>query len=142
MLTIIFAAALGTEPSALDLNLICPGQYEDTETERGQAHSSDGDEQNSTSITVHRSVMRQGTAKVRFHGDAGELTLPDGQKRVLGNVVADSRSIIADYERRMLLFRYTWRLEVNRLTGEIKISTGSDVGFEGVCSPEPLQPKF
>lgn len=137
MFWMLFAAALAGEPAPLDLELWCPGQYQDTET--STAHAA-GDV--TARATIETAVMRPGTAQVRFRGSEGELVYPDGRHRALTNVIADERSITAQYVRRTMLIPFTWKLIIDRRSGDIRVSNGGDVGFLGNCSAAPTKPKF
>lgn len=56
--------------------------------------------------------------------------------------MANDQQITASYQRKGMLITYTWRLEINRLTGAIRITSGDEVGFSGTCAPVSNTPKF
>jgi hypothetical protein len=87
-------------------------------------------------------VNRAGVARVTLQGGEGELTYPDGRRRILGEVFADSRRITADYRRKGLFGTATWRVEIDRMTGDVRVASGEDVAFAGACAPEPTSAKF
>lgn len=139
MIIALFAATLA---SPLDLNLVCRSQYEKVETSvRTANHLVDGELHSDASV-MRTTISRAGVARVTFQGGAGELTYPDGRRRILGGIAADPRRITADYRRKGLFGPVTWRIEINRMTGDLRVSSGEDVAFAGACAPEPISAKF
>lgn len=134
-----WGTAMAGEAPTLDLNLSCPGQYQDTETSEASVGRT-GDTK--AHATVETQVMRPGTAQITLRGETGELVYPDGRRRQLSNVTADDRRITADYVRKALVLKFTWRMEINRLTGDVRVLNGGDVGFLGTCSVAPTTAKF
>ena len=139
------AEAQGTaeaQVAPLSLDLVCGGQYAATET--STADVGPIGTINSASITTN--VMRPGSARVTLRGDIGELIYPDGRQRILSNVIADTANIKAEYVRRTLNYLFipvTWRLEIDRMTGNIRIgSSAGELGFLGVCEAAPTVAKF
>lgn len=140
MLSVVLALAAAGEPASLNLELSCPGQYSATET--SEASVGRIGEVNKPTATVQTQVMRPGTAQLTFRDGAGELVYPDGRRRELSNIQADERRITAEYIRKALILKYTWRVEVNRLTGDVRVVNGDEVGFLGNCTAAPTKPKF
>lgn len=141
LLIVLAAAAAGAAP--LDLRLVCPGEYQDTETATALTQKRDQDGNWGTATTqVRRQVARQGAARISLTGETGELVYPDGQSRTIKVISADSARIVGEYERKILFGHVTWRMEINRLTADVLVASGKDVAFRGVCAPEPTQPKF
>lgn len=136
----VLATPAAAQEGSLNLELLCPGQYADTETTSATIRQP-GESTRSTA-EMSRTVMRTGNARVSLHGDTGELVYPDGRRRALSKVVADERQITAEYERRVLVIPVTWRVEISRTTGDIRVVTGLDVGFAGTCEPVSTKPKF
>lgn len=135
MLTLVFAAVVTNLP--LNLELACIGQYADTETTTVSATAQSG------SLQAQTSVMRPGTARVSLHGDTGRLVYPDGRARNLKVVSQDSEQVVASYERSMILFTVPWHVDINRLTGDMRVSSRlQGVAFQGACSPVSVEPKF
>jgi len=52
---------------------------------------------------------------------------PDGRKRALSNVAADPQRITAEYVWRGLFVPVTWRLEIDRMAGDIRVANGGTV---------------
>lgn len=142
MFIALFAEALMAEPPALNLNLVCEGQYADVEQSVGNMSAVVDGQVRSGSSMVSTRVMRHGTAHLTFQGAQGSLTYPDGRQRTLENVAADKGKVTAEYRRKALLRTITWDVEVNRLTGMVRVSSGRDIAFAGDCTPESTQPKF
>jgi hypothetical protein len=142
MLFVFLADALVSVPPHLELNLVCEGQYEDVETSVGTTSGVVGGELRSGRAVVDTRIMRAGTAHITLEGASGQLTYPDGRQRALGNVIADARQITAEYQRKQLIRTITWRIEINRMTGAMRVVSGNDIGFAGTCAPESTQPKF
>ena len=139
MIIALFAATLA---APLDLNLVCRSQYEKTETSVRTANRMvDGELRSGASVT-RTTINRAGVARVTFQGGAGELTYPDGRRRALGEVAADARRITADYRRAGLFGTTTWRVESDRMTGDVRVASGGEIAFAGACAPEPTSAKF
>jgi hypothetical protein len=132
MVMVAMAVAAVIDAPALNLDLICTGRYADAEVTRAQSLSGEG------SALVTRTVMRDGTARVAIRGATGELTYPDGRKRPLSNVVADDRTITGEYKRMI----WTWKMTIDRTTGDIRIVNGGDVSLLANCSAAPVTQKF
>jgi len=126
------------QDAPLALDLACFGQYADTETTTGTV----GPIGEQARATITTNVMRPGTARVTFRGESGELAYPDGRRRMLSNVTADPHRIRAEYDRKALFRTRTWSVEIDRMTGDISVSDGSDVGFVGNCEAAPTTAKF
>ena len=41
-----------------------------------------------------------------------------------------------------MLVTHTWKVEINRLTGAIRVTSGAEIGFAGTCAPVSNTPKF
>ncbi|WP_421932389.1 hypothetical protein [Phenylobacterium sp.] len=141
----IFAILAAAAPmaAALDLELVCNGEYQDIETSRGQANTYDS-QGNWTggTVTLNRSVMKPGVAKVSVHAPNAQIIYPDGRVRTMKDVVGDDARITGSYKR---LGFITWRMEINRMTGDIQVKSGGDVALSGACTlapAAPTQPKF
>lgn len=140
MLKMLVAAAV-VDASSLDLDLICPGQYFDTETTTASVqHNHDFANQSQAKLTTE--VARPGTARIKFKDGLGEFVYPDGRRRELSELVADDQRITAQYTRRVVLINYTWRLQIDRFTGDVRLASGDALGFLGTCSAAPTKPKF
>lgn len=126
------------QDAPLALDLACFGQYADTETTTGTV----GPIGEQSRATITTNVMRPGTARVTLRGEGGELAYPDGQRRMLSNVTADPHRIRAEYDRKALFRTRTWRVEIDRMTGDISVSDGNDVGFVGNCEAAPTTARF
>lgn len=122
----------------LRLDLACLGQYSDTETTTATVGPAGEPQQ----ANITTDVMRPGTARVSIQGDAGEMIYPDGRRRTLSNITADPSRITAEYVRRVLFVPLTWRIEIDRMTGDIRVVNGGDVGFIGTCEAAPTTAKF
>lgn len=142
MFILLLADALASEPPRLDLNLVCEGQYEDVETSVGTSSGMVDGELRTRTAVVNTPVKRTGVAHLTFQAGAGTLTYPDGRSRTLENVVADASQISASYQRKALLITYTWKIEVSRMTGLVRVYSGRDIAFSGTCTPQSTQPKF
>lgn len=142
MLVAILVQALAAEAPALNLNLACEGQYQGTEVTRETVGAVTGAGYRTATGTSVTGVTRTGVGYATFTGSTGQFTYPDGKRRDLSDVVATDQQITASYQRKGMLISYTWNLEVNRLTGAIRITSGSDVGFSGTCTPISNTPKF
>ncbi|CAN7369048.1 hypothetical protein LJR164_002225 [Phenylobacterium sp. LjRoot164] len=92
--------------------------------------------------TATTNVIRTGVAYATFTGSTGRFTYPDGRQRELSNVVATAHEITASYDRKAMFTTTTWKIQVNRLTGAIRIVSPSEVGFAGTCTPVSNTPKF
>ncbi|MCI3135453.1 hypothetical protein [Phenylobacterium aquaticum] len=57
-------------------------------------------------------------------------------------MTADARQIVADYQRKLTFRTVTWKVEVNRMTGPVRVASPDHIGFAGACAPESNQPKF
>lgn len=131
--------AAAAQPNGLDLNLSCPGMYADVESSRATVSGDNGP----TTATVNTAVRRTGVAHITLQDQAGEITYPDGRKRSLSNVVASERSITAEYVRSLLLIKYTWRVEIDRITGTVRVANNfRQVAFAGSCTAATTAPKF
>lgn len=139
MLTVVLAMAVAGEAPALDLELSCPGQYSVLETSEARVGRA-GEEK--TRATVETRVMRPGTATITLSGDAGEIVYPDGVRRRLSSITADERRIRGEYVQKLLVLKFTFTMEINRLTGEVRVADGRDVAFQGTCSAVSTKPKF
>ncbi len=142
MIFALLGAAAPMSPP-LDLELICKGEYQDIETSRGSANTYDS-QGNWTggTVTLNRSVMKPGIAKVSVHAPNAQIVYPDGRVRTMKDVIGDETRITASYKR---LGFITWRMEINRMTGDIEVKSGGDVALTGTCSlapAAPTQPKF
>lgn len=145
MFSAVFAAAAVSMASAappLDLRLICPGQYQDTETATAQTQKYVDGEWRSSTTQLRTPITRTGNLRLSISGDAGELVYPDGRTRTIKLVEANPAHLIAEYEMKGLIRRFTWRIDVDRMTGDVRVASGNEEAFRGVCSPEPSQPKF
>jgi hypothetical protein len=123
---------------ALNITLACPGAYPDVETTPGIVNQYvDGAWRVGNTATV-RHVMRDGTMRLAFR-DGGSEVAYDGEAPVPVRVLsADDRAISAEYDRR----KRTWQVQINRMTGEVRVTRRGQIGFAGMCTPEPTQPKF
>lgn len=124
-----------------DLRLNCTGQYQDTESATGDSRVFKDGKWENGSVTVTREVMRDGVAKLTIRAPTGEITYPDGRRRSMTDVRLDEHRITGSYKR---LGFMTWRMTIDRLTGEIEVKNGSSIGFRGICevAPAVTQPKF
>lgn len=143
LVALLAAAAAASLPSStLDLELTCSGQYSDTETSTGNASVLGPDGKLHTGVvTTNVSVMRPGTARISLHGASGKIVYPDGRERTMQDIRADDGRITGSYKR---LGIFTWRMEINRLTGDVLVKSGGTVGLIGSCSLAPVatQPRF
>lgn len=142
MLIALLAEALTSEPPPLDLNLVCQGQYRTVETSIGNTNTVVDGQARSGSAVLLTPVMRSGLAHLTFRGAVGQLTYPDGRERDLVNVTQEPGQITAEYSRKQVFRTITWKVEVNRLTGAVRVISGRDIAFAGTCAPESMQPKF
>lgn len=125
--------------AALNLNLSCPGTYSDVETSRATV-TGDGD---ASSAAVTTTVRRPGVAQIAIRGQEGQLTYPDGRIRQLSNVTADENTIVGQYVRTALLIKRTWRVEIDRVTGSVIVTSNyRQVAFAGSCTPISNTQKF
>ena len=142
MIVAILAQALAPEAPALNLTLACEGQYKATEVTRETVAADIAGGHRTATGTSVTGVTRTGTGYASFSGATGQLTYPDGIRRELSNVVATDQQITASYQRKWMLVTYTWKLDIDRLTGAIRVVNGSDVTFAGTCAPVSNTPKF
>jgi hypothetical protein len=142
MFVALLAEALTSEPPQLDLNLVCQGQYRSVETSVGNTNTVVDGQVRSGSAVLVTPVMRSGIAHLTFRGAVGHLTYPDGRERDLENVTAEPGQITAEYRRKQLIRTLTWKIEVSRLTGAVRVVSGDDIGFAGTSAPESARPKL
>jgi hypothetical protein len=120
LVAIIAAAALGVP---LNVELACSGEYRESESD-----SVDQDAYGrplSQPLSIDTTVRRQGVARIGLHGDAGRLVYPDGRERQLKLLEQDDEKLIAQYERQILFVHLTGRVQINRITGEVRVTGGS-----------------
>ena len=142
MIVAILAQALAAEAPALNLNLACEGQYEDTEVTRETVGAVTRDGYRTASGTSVTGIKRTGVGYATFSGSTGQITYPGGVRRELSNVVASEQEITATYQRKAMLVTHTYKVEINRVTGAIRVARGGAVGFAGTCTPVSTTPKF
>ena len=137
---ILAAAAVG---APLNLELACPGQYRATES-----HTPYQDAYGrplSQPLSMDTTVARQGTARIVLHGDSGRIAFPGGRDLQLVLLSQDDDALVAQYERPILFAHLTWRVHINRITGEMRVIGGiggRQTGFAGTCAPVSTERKF
>jgi hypothetical protein len=138
----LLAVALAT--SDLNLELVCQAQWPDTEVSQSFTPKKDADGWYHPEVTrTTKQVTKTGTVHVSLHGAVGTLDLGSDGKRELTNVVADERSISAEYVIKGALYgRSVRQVQINRMTGEIRLLNKESSVLDGTCSAESTQPKF